>query len=254
MIVLSTATHLICIVSIQRYWKNPWIALIRLTLIFVIMGFAGSLISGGYSAGQGRFPTAIPDTDEEASVFFLSFPCFTRRNEWLKAGLPDMKLPELNLSTAGGKYLGWNMYLLVVSYTSFAAVITTLREILRPSPPNLENGLRGLRKLAHRKINTRKMLERAPRFWAAADWAFRLIGLGVALAVIAISADAIVVFRTWAYRSEWLEREPGTGKYNEGETNSLGQLLPIFSCALVFFVLVEEGFDGKFGRSPQTSS
>ena len=209
------------------------------------MGFAGSLISGGYSAGQGRFPTKIPVTDEEASVFLLSFPCFTRRNERFKALMPDMELPEVDLSTGSGKYLGWNMYLIVVSYTSFAAVITTLREILRPPSTNLKNGPRGLRKLVHKRIDTRKMLDSAPRFWAAADWAFRVVGLGVALAVIAISADAIFVFRSWAYRSGWIEREPGTGKYNEGETNTLGQLLPIFSCVLIFFVLVEEGVDGK---------
>lgn len=87
-------------------------------------------------------------------------------------------------------------------------------------------------------------MEKYPRALAVADWIYRGLGVGCATAAIVESTEAIVVFRSWAQTSGWLVADTKT-KSDEVDINDLGQLLASFSCALIFFVLVEELFTGK---------
>lgn len=238
MIVLSCATHLLCIVGMQRYWKNPWIATVRICLIFAVIGFAGRLMSGGYGSDGARFPTALPETGEQEAIFFLPSPCFMRRVTWLSSDIPPLDLPA-----GGRRFLGWNMYLMVVSYSAFAVVVTLLKELFRPPPRDRKIDQWGLRKLVHRRINVRERVSRSPRLFAAADWIYRIIGVLVASAGAFFSADAILDIRGWAENSGWLETEGEEIRSPEQDIDTLGQTLPLFSCALIGFVLVEEAFN-----------
>lgn len=241
MVVLSCATHLLCIVNVQRYWKNPWIGFMRLALILAVFGSAGKLMTGGYDPSKTRFPSTLPVNDEQSSIFFLPSPCFMRRIPWLDKG----SVPEVDFPSTGNRFLGWNMYVTVLSYTAFAVVVTLLKALLRPHN-KLNAKPRGLRKLVDKSQRLRKFRDMPrTRLLIIAGWVYQFLGFAVGVGASVTSAQAIIQIRTWAQHSKWLEAD-GTGRSSdEQEVDSLGQILPLFSCVLVFFVLVDVGFNGK---------
>lgn len=243
MIVLSCATHLLCIVSLQRYWKNPAIAIVRVAPIFAVIGVAGKLMDSGES-----YPSKLPNNDEEASAFLLPAPCFMRARAWDRI-FNNATEPRLDLPDGGGKILGWRMWLMVVSYSAFAAVVTLLQELLRPPPRDQKKEPRWPRKIVHRRFNVRRWMTKSPRTFAAVNWIYHVVGVAVAAVAIFYSVDAIVRVRMWAHDSEWLETDGDGADSPEQDVDTLGQTLPLFSCALVAFVLIEEAFNGTCTKS-----
>ncbi|KAH8168492.1 hypothetical protein LIA77_11756 [Sarocladium implicatum] len=246
MIVLSCATHLLCIVASRHYYRNPLIATVRLVLIFVIFGYAGKLMSGGYSEGATKVPADnMPEDGEGAAIFFLPSPCFMKRsnNLMLKAQWPEeLELPEWKEDDISSRYMGWEMYLMVVSFTAFAVFITWMKELFRPPPLDCKKGPRGLRKIVHSRHDIRGFMAKHARWFTIADWVYRVLGVLVATGAIVAAAHAVNFFRSWAHRTGWLEVEDGDTQSEESDINDLGQLLAAFSCALIFFVLIEESF------------
>ena len=250
MIVLSCATHLLCIVSARHYYRNPVIAMVRIVLIFVIIGYAGKLMSGGYSEGAIRLPTTrIPESGPEQAVFFLPSPCFMKRsnNLRLKSQWPEeVDLPQWKDDDVSSKYMGWEMYIMVVSLTGFAVFVTWMKELFRPPPLDSKKGPWGLRKFVHRRHDIRGFMSKHARWFIIATWAYRTLGVLCATGAIVTASHAVVWFRAWAQRSGWLEVDDDSKKSPEANINDLGQLLAAFSCALIFFVLLQELFDGTF--------
>ncbi|KAL2214656.1 hypothetical protein CC79DRAFT_156263 [Sarocladium strictum] len=243
MIVLSCATHLLCLVSARRYYTNPYIATIRIVVIFVIIGFAGKLMEGGYTTSEAKI-NGFPQTPEEEAAFFLAAPCFMKSPRIFDLGLSkeEFLAKQRDADDTATLYLGWRMYLLVVCYSTVAVFVTWMRELFRPPPLEQGRSPWGLRKIVHDWKDMRSFVERRSRILTILDWAFRAIGVGVAIGAIVVSADFIVQDRTWAQKSGWMTAGEN-GRLDEGDADSLGQTLPIFSCVLVFFVLVDESFN-----------
>jgi hypothetical protein len=164
----------------------------------------------------------------------------------LDVGLPkdEFWAKQRDADDTATLYLGWRMYLLVVCSSAVAVFVTWMKELFRPPPLGQRRSPWGLRKIVHDWKDMRSFVERRSRILTILDWAFRAIGVGVAIGAIVTSADFIVEDRTWAQKSGWMTAGEN-GRLDEGDADSLGQTLPIFSCVLVFFVLVDESFNGE---------
>ncbi|KAI2602487.1 hypothetical protein GGR54DRAFT_633950 [Hypoxylon sp. NC1633] len=234
MMLLTCATHLISVTIVRNYWKFPWLALLRVICISGVFIVTGLLMTNQNARTDLTFPTVIPDANETDSSLLLPAACFQSAENAALDTFQEVTsnahtfLDNLANSTPRNKVQGLNLYIITLLFYGAAIIAEFIRFVRRGrSRPgwraNLSNRFKlscGIRTLL------RKVAQNVFLFYL-------LAGVGISCAVVIISAEYIFGLRRWVDRSGWIELE--NNKNLENDATSFGQLVPIFSSALILF-------------------
>ncbi|KAI1104821.1 hypothetical protein F4804DRAFT_173116 [Jackrogersella minutella] len=235
MMLLTCATHLISVTIVRNYWKFPWLAFLRVVSITFVFIVTGLLMTNQNADTDLPFPTGVPNANETDSPIFLAAACFqtdghTVSNTFkeLTSNAQTFFKDNIADSTPNNKIQGWNLYILTLLFYGAATIAELIRFFRRGTS---RPGLRA--KVAHQfrrccGLGTplRKIVESVFLFYLAA-------GVGLSCAVTIISTSYIFRLRQWVDKSGWMQL--ANNQNPENDAKSFGQLVPIFSSALIVF-------------------
>ncbi|KAI1371747.1 hypothetical protein F4677DRAFT_450092 [Hypoxylon crocopeplum] len=235
MMLLTCATHLMSVTIVRNYWKFPWLAILRvlcITCVFIVTG----LLMTNQNADTGKlFPTGIPLANETDSSLFLPAACFESAEntavdtfKHVTSNPQTFFMNNLAKSTPGNQIQGWNLYIITLLFYGAAIIAELVRFIRRGK------NRPGWRAQVGKQIGRvcgvgsflRKIMKNVFLFYLFA-------GVGLSCAVTIISTQYIFGLRGWVNNSKWIQLE--NGQNPENDAKSFGQLVPIFSSALIVF-------------------
>ena len=209
------------------------------------IGGGGGLLPTGIipigGGGGGIVPTGIPAADSSNSLVFLPAACFQSSQSALPETFQQSTETAssfgsvLKSSTPDNRIQGFNLYVLTLLYYGAALIAELIRFIRRGRTRP------GWRARVSKKFGRIFKLGSFPR--KAVQIIFLLyifFGVGLGSAVTIISGRYIFGLRAWVANSGWME-SPNP----ENDGSSFGQLVPIFSTAIILFSFAQI-FSGKF--------
>ncbi|KAI1343663.1 hypothetical protein F5Y15DRAFT_172649 [Xylariaceae sp. FL0016] len=239
MMLLTCATHLMSVTIVRNYWKYPLLAIIRILAISGVFIVTGLLFTN-QNADQGlKFPTGVPPADTTDSLIFLPAACFqggrntatdTFRDSTKSA--PAFFQGTLVHSTPNNFIQGWKWYVLILLFYGVAIVAEIIRFFRRGIS---RKGWRaGVGKKVQRFCGFKPFQRRLASF---VFLIYLLAGVGISTAVVIMSTLYIFRLRNWVDKSGWIEIENNQNPENDPAT--FGQLVPIFTSAMIFFSFLQ---------------
>ena len=101
------------VVIVRDYWRYPWLALLRIIIIFCAFLVAGLLLSNQNAAADPAFPTLLPQSSDNNGTMFLPAACFQAEAHLLDTlGSSFNKDPQkvkkaFFFSSPGNRIQGW---------------------------------------------------------------------------------------------------------------------------------------------------
>ncbi|KAI1134295.1 hypothetical protein F5Y05DRAFT_237420 [Hypoxylon sp. FL0543] len=236
MMLLTCATHLISVTIVRNYWKFPWLALLRIACITFVFIATGLLMTNQNANSGMPFPTGVPDANVTDSSLFLPAVCFqtggpTALNTFKETTSTASTFFKDNLaqSTPRNKIQGWNLYIMTLLFYGAAIIAESIRFFRRGrSRPGLRAHVANqFRRCCRLGTPVRKIVQNVFLFYLA-------FGVGLSLVVIIISTKYIFDLRRWVDKSGWIGLDDND-ENPENDATSFGQLVPIFSSALILF-------------------
>ncbi|KAI0112319.1 hypothetical protein F4776DRAFT_350543 [Hypoxylon sp. NC0597] len=236
MMLLTCATHLISVTIVRNYWKFPWLALLRIACITFVFIATGLLMTNQNAGSPEPFPTGVPDANLTDSSIFLPAVCFQDGGpaafstfQEATSSAKTFFMDNLAKSTPRNKIQGWNLYIITLLFYGVAIIAELIRFFRRGRS---RQGLRSrianqFRRYCGLGTPVRKILQNVFLFYLA-------FGVGLSLAVIIISTQYIFSLRRWVDKSGWIELD-NNNKNPENDATSFGQLVPLFSSAMILF-------------------
>ncbi|KAI5862233.1 hypothetical protein GGS23DRAFT_112760 [Durotheca rogersii] len=239
MMLLTCATHLLSVTIVRNYWRFPWLACLRVLCITGVFMVTGLLMTNQNADSALTFPTAIPLTNETDSLLFLPAACFqsslsTVRDTFKEttANAKSFFIDALGSSTPHNKIQGWNLYIIALLFYGAAIIAEAFNFIRRGK------GKRSWRGRACEWVSRLFRLGTLRRGIANVLFlAYLGAGLGVGYTIVIVSARYIFSLRAWVHRSGWIQQRDGVNPENDAK--SFGQLVPIFSSALIVFTFAQ---------------
>lgn len=182
------------------------------------------------------FPTGVPDANLTDSSIFLPAVCFQDGGpaafstfQEATSSAKTFFMDNLAKSTPRNKIQGWNLYIITLLFYGVAIIAELIRFFRRGRS---RQGLRSrianqFRRYCGLGTPVRKILQNVFLFYLA-------FGVGLSLAVIIISTQYIFSLRRWVDKSGWIELD-NNNKNPENDATSFGQLVPLFSSAMILF-------------------
>lgn len=235
MMLLTCATHLISVTIVRNYWKFPWLAALRVITIALIFIATGLLMTNQDADTALTFPSGVPNANETDSLLFLSAACFQNDNHSALDTFKDVTAnantffeDNLAKSTPHNKIQGWNLYIITLLFYGAATIAEAIRLFRRgmSRPGWRANVGVKFRKCCSIGTPLRHLMQNVFLFYLA-------LGVGISLTVTIISTQYIFNLRKWVDKSGWVQ--PENGQNPENDAKSFGQLVPIFSSALILF-------------------
>ncbi|KAI0381695.1 hypothetical protein F5Y04DRAFT_255081 [Hypomontagnella monticulosa] len=235
MMLLTCATHLVSVTIVRNYWKFPWLALLRIGCITFVFIATGLLMTNQNADTDMDFPTGIPNANETDSAIFLPAACFqvggptalSTFRETTSSADTFFK-DNIAASTPRNKIQGFNLYIISLLYYALAIIAESIRFIKRGEDTP------GPRKWICDKFGMCFRAGTIQRGVMNTIYLFYIfLGVGISCAVTIISAQYIFNLRAWVNKSGWIQ--PENGQNPENDAKSFGQLVPIFSSALIVF-------------------
>ncbi|KAI0880169.1 uncharacterized protein GGS22DRAFT_175697 [Annulohypoxylon maeteangense] len=235
MMLLSCATHLISVTIVRNYWKFPWLAALRVVAITCVVIVTGLLMANQNANTDIPFPTGIPNANETDSSIFLAAACFQNNQHTVSDTFKETTssastffLDNLAQSTPRNKIQGWNLYIITVLFYGVAILAEIIRWVRRgKSRPGIKAGIaKQFRRCCSMGTVPRKIVQNVFLIYLVG-------GVGLSFATTVISTQYIFGLRYWVDKSGWMERE--NNQNPENDAKSFGQLVPIFSSALIVF-------------------
>ncbi|KAI0834023.1 hypothetical protein F5Y06DRAFT_301058 [Hypoxylon sp. FL0890] len=236
MMLLTCATHLISVTIVRNYWKFPWLALLRIACITFVFIATGLLMTNQNANSDMPFPTGVPDANVTDSSIFLPAVCFQTGGPTVLNTVKETTSTastffkdNLAQSTPRNKIQGWNLYIMTLLFYGAAIIAESIRFFRRGrTRPGLRAHIADrFRQYCGLGTPVRKILQNVFLFYLA-------FGVGLSLAVIIISTKYIFDLRRWVDKSGWIELDE-KNENPENDATSFGQLVPIFSSALILF-------------------
>ncbi|KAI2625410.1 hypothetical protein GGS26DRAFT_200699 [Hypomontagnella submonticulosa] len=235
MMLLTCATHLISVTIIRNYWKFPWLAILRIACISFVFTATGQLMTRQNADMEMDFPTAVPNANETDSPIFLPAACFQNGGPTAMTTLQEATKnastffgDSIANSTPRNKIQGFNLYIVCLLFYIAAIMAEAIRFVRRG-----EDG-------------------RGPRAWICKQFGrcfrvgtpqrgvmhfiyllYMLVGVAISTLTTGYSAKYIFDLRGWVNKSGWILL--GSGQNPENDAKTFGQLVPIFSTALIVF-------------------
>ncbi|OTB04540.1 hypothetical protein M426DRAFT_152309 [Hypoxylon sp. CI-4A] len=235
MMLLTCATHLISVTIVRNYWKFPWLALLRVVSITFVFIVTGLLMTNQNADTDLTFPTSVPNANATDSSIFLPAACFQTGGHTAEDTFKQVTSnagtffrDNIAGSAPGNKIQGWNLYIITLLFYGAATIAEFIRFFRRGrTRPGLRAKIaNGFRQCCGLGTPMRKIIQNVFLFYLA-------LGVGIACAVTVISTRYIFDLRRWVDRSAWIQQE--NNQNPENDAKSFGQLVPIFSSALVVF-------------------
>ncbi|KAI1407344.1 hypothetical protein F5Y13DRAFT_183469 [Hypoxylon sp. FL1857] len=236
MMLLTCATHLISVTIVRTYWAYPTLALLRIACVTFVFIATGLLMTNQNGDSDRPFPTGIPNANETDSLIFLPAVCFQTGAPSVSSTFHDTTSSasvffkdNLALSTPRNKIQGWNLYIITLLFYGAAIIAEIIRFVRRGrSRPGLRARIaKPFRQCCGLGTIQRKIVQNVFLFYLA-------FGIGLSFAVIIISAQYIFNLRRWVDKSGWVALNDNN-QNPENDATSFGQLVPIFSSALIVF-------------------
>lgn len=232
---LTCATHLISVTIVRNYWRFPWLAGLRVLSITFIFIATGLLMTNQNTDIERTFPTGVPNANETDSLLFLAAACFQNDERTAADTFGETTsnaqvffVDNIAESTPRNKIQGWNLYILTLLFYGAATIAEVLRFFRRGySRP----GWRG--KVGKQFRRCCSLWPPLRKFVSGVFLAYLSAGVGLSCAVTIISTQYIFNLRKWVNNSGWIEVE--NNQNPENDAKSFGQLVPIFSSALILF-------------------
>ncbi len=234
MMLLTCATHLMSVTIVRNYWRYPWLAVLRVICISGLFIVTGLLFTNQNARKELPFPTELPMANETDSLIFLPAACFQTAinpaTETFQATTANSTafFDTLRWSRPGNLIQGWNWYVLILLFYGAAILAEFVRFCRRgKSRPGWRSRL-----AAH--LRTCFGRGTIPRFCVQYVFFFYLIaGVGISIVTTVFAANYIFSLRNWADHSGWIESDNGTNA--ENDFSSFGQLVPIWTSAMIVF-------------------
>ncbi|KAI1204480.1 uncharacterized protein F4807DRAFT_330046 [Annulohypoxylon truncatum] len=235
MMLLTCATHLISVTIVRNYWKFRWLALLRVIAITGVFTVTGLLMANQNANTDITFPTGIPNANETDSDLLLAAACFQTNehtvSDTFKETTSSAKtffIDNLAQSTPHNKIQGWNLYIITMLFYGVAIIAEIIKFFRRGrSKP-------GMRAVIAKPFRRCCALGTPLRKFSQHIFLFYLVlGLGLGCATTIISTSYIFRLRSWVNNSGWIQIENNINPENDAK--SFGQLVPIFSSALIVF-------------------
>ncbi|KAI1087321.1 hypothetical protein F5B19DRAFT_476078 [Rostrohypoxylon terebratum] len=229
------ATHLVSVTVVRNYWKFPWLALLRVIAITFVFIVTGLLMTNQNANLDVPFPTSIPNANETDSPMFLAAACFQNNEHTVvdtfkqtTSSASSFFLDTIAESTPRNKIQGWNLYIITLLFYGAATIAESIRFMRRgKSRPGVRaNIAKHFRKCCGLGTPLRKVVQNIFLLYLAG-------GVGLSCATTIISTRYIFSLRQWVNNSGWIEIE--NNQNPENDAKSFGQLVPIFSSALIVF-------------------
>ena len=234
MMLLTCATHLMSVTIVRNYWKYPWLAILRIICISGVFIVTGLLFTNQNAREDPPFPTAIPPVNETDSLIFLPAACFQSElptaTDTFRASTESGEAfwNTLKWSRPGNLIQGWNWYIVILLFYGAAIIAEFIRFLRRGrSRPGWRGNVAG----QFRRCFGRGTLPR--RLFQNVFLLYRAGGVGISIAATIISGQYIFALRRWADHSGWIELE--NGQNPENDFSSFGQLVPIWTSAMIIF-------------------
>ncbi|KAI0010095.1 hypothetical protein F4779DRAFT_627406 [Xylariaceae sp. FL0662B] len=236
MMLLTCATHLLSVTIVRNYWKYPLLAALRVICITGVFIVTGLLMTNQNADVNIPFPTGVPSGSQSDSLLFLPAACFqSERNtatETFRESTATAKnffIDTVYKSTPRNLIQGWNWYVIILLFYGAAIIAEVLRFFRRGSHRP------GWRARVGKKFRhwiglaspLRKVIQNL-------FLAYLIAGVGISCAAVILSTRYIFDLRRWVDESGWIEDDNP-----ENDATSFGQLVPIFSSALIIFSLCQ---------------
>ncbi|KAI0171694.1 hypothetical protein GGR52DRAFT_433810 [Hypoxylon sp. FL1284] len=252
MMLLTCATHLISVTIVRNYWKFPWLALLRVISITFVFIATGLLMTNQNANSVDPFPTGVPHANETQSSLFLPAACFQTDNHTAMETFEETTsdaytffMKNIAHSTPRNKIQGWNWYIITLLFYGAATIAELIRIFRRgrSRPGWRANVGNRLRRCCGLGKPLRKVVQ-------SVFIAYLVLGVGIGCAVTIISAKYIFDLRKWVDKSGWIQQNQNP----ENDAKSFGQLVPIFSSALILFSfaqIISENCTRRSGRKDE---
>ncbi|CAJ2510623.1 Uu.00g062480.m01.CDS01 [Anthostomella pinea] len=235
MLLLTCATHLMSVTIVRNYWKYPWLAKLRILCISGVFIVTGLLFTNQNGNVQLPFPTEVPLASEVDSLIFLPAACFQASAggaiETFKESTKDANSffnKTLHDSSPGNLIEGWNWYVLTLLFYGAAIIAEAIRFLRRGKSKQGWRGRVGKQfgRVCGLGTFRRKVVQNIFLIYLVA-------GVGITCATTIKSTMYIFDLRRWVDKSGWIMIEDNGNP--ENDATSFGQLVPIFSSALILF-------------------
>ncbi|KAH7141119.1 hypothetical protein EDB81DRAFT_654489 [Dactylonectria macrodidyma] len=242
LMLLTCATHLMAITVVRDYWEYLWLAVLRVICMTGVFLVTGLLLSNQNAAMDDVFPTKIPQHDDTTSPLFLAAACFqsngTQLGETLGTSFSPGKVKDsFVFSNPGNRIEGWNKYLIILLWYT-VAVTMELAMLIRRGSRRDRNGRRKRMVKAFWRVAVRRVIRHLKWVGHYVLTIYYLGGIGICMWTVVESGKYVSGLRDWVQGSGWLERNQ-YGLNPENDATSFGQLVPIFTSALILFTLLE---------------
>ena len=256
MLLLTCATHLMSITIVRDPWKYPWLNIIRIICMTGVFIVTGLLLANQNVDQELKFPTAVPNRNLTDSPMFLQAACFQSGSSML-IGTLGASYKDKNAasdaffrSDVSNHIEGWRFYLMILLWYGVAIIAEIVRLCLGRKGKKVRQGcFRVLRRITCRWIS-REAPHRVKNLVQFIHLVYITGGVGLSCATIIISGQHINNLRVWVKYSGWMKLKD---QFNnpEDDATSFGQLVPIFTSALIAFTFLEL-ISGKYssGSSP----
>ncbi|KAI2468850.1 hypothetical protein F4781DRAFT_247985 [Annulohypoxylon bovei var. microspora] len=235
MMLLTCATHLISVTIVRNYWKFPWLASLRVIAITFVFIVTGLLMTNQNANTDVPFPTGIPNANETDSSLLLAAACFQTNEHTVSDTFREVTSSantffkdNIALSTPRNKIQGWNLYIITLLFYGAATIAEFIKFFRRgKSRPGMRANLaKQFRRCCGVGTPLRMIVQNVFLFYLVA-------GVGLSCATTIISTQYIFKLRGWVDKSGWIELE--NNQNPESDAKSFGQLVPIFSSAMIVF-------------------
>ncbi|KAI0025952.1 hypothetical protein F4780DRAFT_789440 [Xylariomycetidae sp. FL0641] len=238
MLLLTCATHLMSVTIVRNYWRYPFLAFIRIVAISLLFIATGLVFVNQNADNALKFPTGVPKADQFNSLLFLPAACFESSTpeaartfqQTTKSGKDFFQ--TLSDSTPDNTIQGWNWYVVILLFYAAALITETVRFFRRARSRKGWRAAVGKRLHgwfpAGSKQNT---------FFAWVFLIYLIGGIGISFTVVIKTASYIFKLRSWVANSGWIQLDNNQNPENIATT--FGQLVPLFSTALIVFSLAQ---------------
>lgn len=236
MMLLTCATHLMSVTIVRNYWKFPWLAALRVICVTFVFIATGLLMTNQDAVDNGyTFPTGIPPANMDDSTIFLPAACFQSDQHSAADTFREVTSSAKSFSDAlthsmsgDNKIQGWNLYIITVLFYGAATIAELIRFIRRgKSRPGWRAHVGDkFRRFCGLGTPLRNLVQNMFLIYL-------LAGVGISLFVAIASTIYIFELRRWVDKSQWIQLENGLNE--ENDSKSFGQLVPLFSSALIVF-------------------
>lgn len=263
MMLMTCATHLVCVTTARHYWEYPYLASLRVLVTTGVYLVTGLLLSNQNVDPSWGFPTEVPETipsvitdntTASALTMFLPAACFQADSSHLADTLstsfstPSAAEQAFLFSTVRDKIHGWNMYLVMLLFYTLSLLFAIGRLIQSWGRHRQYGGWRAAAyHVFHRLVSPLLRLRWFLHLFFAV---YQAGGIGVASWTIVETTEYMFQLRSWADHSGWLQTSGGVNP--ENDPTSFGQLVPMCLVCLTLFTFLAT-FSGKSRRLARLS-